>query len=560
MAANRAILHVDLDAFYAQVEIVRLKKPSDTALVVVQWGTVLAVSYGARRFGIRRQDKVADVVQKSEPEVVTIVSVETIGTEGSSIEASSMPDQDDVKESQKVSLARYREASSKVFRSIEAIVDRIERASIDECFIDVTKLASLRLRSRARGVQACFIEDGARFSQPVDTIVVGGPLNPESVQDRLLHEAASIASEIRSAVWRDCAFTCSAGISVNKLLAKFASAENKPNKQTLCPFSAITSLLDRVPLRKLRGCGGKLGEAIEALGVHTAGEVRERLSMKDLKEAVGEKNAVFIWNIARGRDDSAVTERSNLNTLLAAKNFGSTCDINKASAWLSILARELVERLKFEEGTHKRVASSLTVSFRVYGCEIKGMTTVSRTKPMPSESCKDRERAIVSVARSCLDATLDGRKFKLPISFLGLTGGGFVERASRASIARYFEATTTNMDRQHDEDVVSDRQISDVSRDELSLRDPQLSSSGYASRSECTHMGTRGISAYLEKPSSQPPRDTASMSELDPESARMRQEAADFEYAKRLARDEHRQWNRTSPFLKRKLVSKGPPA
>ena len=52
--SSRAIIHLDLDAFYAQVEINRLGLEPETPLVVSQWNGILAVSYSARTLGIGR--------------------------------------------------------------------------------------------------------------------------------------------------------------------------------------------------------------------------------------------------------------------------------------------------------------------------------------------------------------------------------------------------------------------------------------------------------------------------------------------------------------------------
>jgi DNA polymerase eta len=558
MATGRAILHLDLDAFYAQVEIVRLQKPTDTALVVVQWGSVLAVSYGARRFGICRGDTVADVIRKKGLEVVEIVGVETIGSGGIQMEEFTASNNRAIKDSQKVSLARYREASAKVFKAIESVVDRIERASIDECFIDVTRLANCRLSSRNRGNQAFVLDLETSLLLPPDTVVIGDACDPGSVHDRLLCEAASISSEIRSAIWRECLFTCSAGIAGNKLLAKFASAENKPNMQTMFPHSAVTSILDRVPLRRLRGCGGQIGAAVEALGARTAGEVREKLSMVDLQRAVGEKRAFFVWNIARGRDDTAVVPRNKLNAILAAKNFESTSDIEKAVSWLYILARELVERLKFEEATHLRIASTLTLSFRVYGCEMKGMTTASRTKPMPGEKCKDRESAIVDVARACLCAALNGPKFTLPISFLGLSAKNFVERASQSSIVRFFgETPGSKADQPHRESIGCELGRSAIEKCS-GANVPISQVQSHVPRQKRTAVKTLGISAYFKRPCVQGLQEICDF-KTSQERIRQQQEAADLEYARRLVREESRKQSRANPFLRRKVADVQPP-
>ena len=65
---NRIILLFDLDCFYAQCERVRLGLDIDCKLALLQWNSVLAVTYPARKFGIKRGDSWEDVAKKSERE------------------------------------------------------------------------------------------------------------------------------------------------------------------------------------------------------------------------------------------------------------------------------------------------------------------------------------------------------------------------------------------------------------------------------------------------------------------------------------------------------------
>jgi nucleotidyltransferase/DNA polymerase involved in DNA repair len=63
-----------------------------------------------------------------------------------------------------------------------------------------------------------------------------------------------------------------AGIAHSKLLAKLCSGLNKPNKQTVVPLSSVSALLNDLPIEKLRGLGGILGQRVQRLlGVNTVG-------------------------------------------------------------------------------------------------------------------------------------------------------------------------------------------------------------------------------------------------------------------------------------------------
>lgn len=75
---------------------------------------------------------------------------------------------------------------------------------------------------------------------------------------------AAVANEIRAAIKQETGYECSAGIAHNKILAKLACGLNKPNKQTILPLNQISKLFDKLPLRKLRGLGGKFGEDVSS--------------------------------------------------------------------------------------------------------------------------------------------------------------------------------------------------------------------------------------------------------------------------------------------------------
>lgn len=233
----RVILHLDCDCFYAQVELQRLDLPPDTPLAVVQWGSALAVSYPARRFGVKRGDNVNDITRKA-GDAVTVVTVETIGGAENEAEASNEvpPPGVDVasrttKDTEKVSLARYRNASSSVFDAIASMLpasSTFERASIDEVFLDISAEVQRRSAKRERSAVPESIPAG---SLPESTVVLGDMSRSSgSLEDESLLEGSRFAAELRSSVLAKTGYTMSAGVASNKMLAKYASACNKPNK------------------------------------------------------------------------------------------------------------------------------------------------------------------------------------------------------------------------------------------------------------------------------------------------------------------------------------------
>ena len=89
-------------------------------------------------------------------------------------------------------------------------------------------------------------------------------LRPDaSVSDRRLALGAYACRRARAAVFEKTGYTMSGGIAHNKMLAKLASARNKPNRQTVVSRAATAEMLETLPMRSIKGLGGKLGERVE---------------------------------------------------------------------------------------------------------------------------------------------------------------------------------------------------------------------------------------------------------------------------------------------------------
>lgn len=464
------ILHCDLDCFYAQVERERLGLPKDAALAVIQWSSALAVSYPARHYGIKRGSTLDDIKRLAPNDVVKVVHVETISTDvatDSSNGYASTQERRPNQQTEKVSLARYRRASAQVFEAMNSEIAKmhpktvLERASIDEAYIDVSAEVERRLRhgfpvpsfSEDTHVEGTgnvpFMENN---DEPVDNdLSVDRPLSNVS-KDGLTRLAfgAAIAKQLRQHVASECGYTMSAGVSVNKLVAKFASAAHKPNQQTVVPVHAVFALLDNVPLTRIRGLGGKLGREISFVlngfdeskrdEIVTAGETR-RLSVDGLQRLLKcePKTASFVYRSVRGLDDTPVMKRGPSQSLLAAKSFAPENELSSVRRmWLPLLATELTNRLE-EDG---RIANKLTISFRATQNGKPPFIHASRAIRMPTPSGNDHSliNAIVEAAINTLKTALSQEnRFTLPINFIGLTANDFVQRVSeREQISQFF--------------------------------------------------------------------------------------------------------------------------
>ncbi|KAF8506151.1 DNA/RNA polymerase [Hysterangium stoloniferum] len=133
----------DMDAFYAACEQQRLKLNPEVPLVVRQWDALIAVNYPARKYGITRMEKITAAVEKCPH--LRVVHVATF--DPSTPDAKPIYTDNPDSETHKVSLDHYRKESKKIMDLFKELLPgaEVERASIDEAFIDLTELVRQRI-------------------------------------------------------------------------------------------------------------------------------------------------------------------------------------------------------------------------------------------------------------------------------------------------------------------------------------------------------------------------------------------------------------------------------
>ncbi|CAG0921390.1 unnamed protein product [Notodromas monacha] len=257
---SRIVTLIDMDCFYVQVEEKLNPEVKGTPAVVVQYkpyrgGGIIAVNYEARAKGIKRGGTHGDDAKKICPEVHIFQIPEVRG---------------------KADLTRYRDASKDVFKVLTSFSDCVERASIDEAYIDLTDIVEKRLKDvRDSGVKLrdylCAEKFGNTFasgcdggigvwlnkvlpseeSDEDDEMIDGDEASEREFSDHVrLTMGALFVEEMRAAVFEATGFRCSAGISHNKTLSKLGCGLNKPNKQTIMPMDAVPQLFSSMPISK----------------------------------------------------------------------------------------------------------------------------------------------------------------------------------------------------------------------------------------------------------------------------------------------------------------------
>lgn len=214
---------------------------------------------------------------------------------------------------------RYKEISIKIHKIFHDYTDLVEPLSLDEAYLDVTH--------NKKG-------------------------NPS---------ATLLAQEIRMRILNEVGLTASAGISVNKFVAKIASDYNKPNGQKTVNPEEVISFLEELPIRKFYGVGKVTTEKMYQLGIFTGLELKSK-SLDFLSTHFG-KSGVFYYHVVRGIHNSEV-KPDRITKSVAAEH---TFDTNLSSEifmleQLENIATNLERRLKKQNIAGKTVTLKIKYS------------------------------------------------------------------------------------------------------------------------------------------------------------------------------------------------------
>ncbi|KAF5281408.1 hypothetical protein FQA39_LY17804 [Lamprigera yunnana] len=409
-----------MDCFYCQVEENLDPNLKGKPLAVVQYnawrgGGIIAVNYAARAKGVTRHMR-GDEAKKHCPEIILAKVPSVRG---------------------KADLTKYRNAGKLVANVLQNFTDLLERASVDEAYLDITKAVKERKASATNKIQ---------LSEIINTHVVGSSgadflhnlYNNDLCEEGndLLAYGAVIVEEIRAAVFQRTGYTCSAGIAHNKILAKLACGLNKPNKQTILPQESVQHCYENLPVYKIRSLGGKFGQCLsEDLGIANMAEL-EQFSETDLRKRYDDKTANWLYKIARGIDTEPVTTRLIAKSIGCCKRFPGKQSLNTIETvmhWINELAAEISERLEidFTENNRKAKQTSITFSQTINGTDV----TNSRVNPLTSyEVNKIADDTFGIIKKHCMRS--DG---SFCITFLGISATKFEEYRKVNEITRFFK-------------------------------------------------------------------------------------------------------------------------
>lgn len=206
--------------------------------------------------------------------------------------------------------------------------------------------------------------------------------------------ATYIAEELRRLIREETGLTASAGVSCNKLLAKLASDQNKPDGICVIRPEDGEAFMAQMPVSRIHGVGPVTARRMAALGIETGADLK-RHDLAFLQQHFG-KAASFYYGAARGRDDRPVREREVRKSVSVEDTFAT--DIAEEPILVARLAR-IADRLWPRIERAEAVGRTVTLKIKLADFRI---LTRSRTMPHP---VRNRDE-IFEAGRSLLCAQL----------------------------------------------------------------------------------------------------------------------------------------------------------
>ncbi|GGY38359.1 DNA polymerase IV [Bacterioplanes sanyensis] len=153
------------------------------------------------------------------------------------------------------------------------------------------------------------------------------------------HSATQLAQQLRDQIWQQVGITVSAGISVNKFLAKVASDWNKPNGQYLVGPNDVAAFVAPLPVRRIPGVGPALEQKLQQHGIHTCADA-QAWSLTELVRRFGRSGAT-LFERCRGLDERPLRSERVRKTISVEKTFLN--DLTGLEACLEVLP-DLLQR------------------------------------------------------------------------------------------------------------------------------------------------------------------------------------------------------------------------
>ena len=352
---RRWIAHVDMDAFYASVELLRYPQLRGQPLVIGGGrrhqpepqtdgqlkfatlagyrgrGVATTATYEARALGLHSGMPLAKASALAPHTVLLPVDFE-----------------------------EYRRMSRAFKQAVAEVAPLIEDRGIDEIYVDLSEVP---------GAQDVVGHDPC-----------GG--------------VRALGQTLRNSVRRATGLTCSVGITPNKLLSKLASEFDKPDGLTVLTLEEVPQRVWPLAVGKVNGIGPKAATSLAAMGVHTIGDLAA-MNRELLLQRFGRSYGAWLWRAARGIDDRAVQTRQEPVSMSRETTFERDLHAVQDRSALGEVFTTLCSRLAAD--LQRKGYAGRTVGIKL---RFDNFDTVTRDLTLPEAICEAHE--IRHAAGRCL--------------------------------------------------------------------------------------------------------------------------------------------------------------
>lgn len=355
------IFHIDLNAFFASAEIAAHPELMGKPIVICRESRrsiITTASYEARKFGIHSAMPLFQA-KKLCPHLITVPPHFNL----------------------------YKTLSQQFFTIISSFSKKLEVASIDECYVDMT--------------------DYIKSHQT----------NPYQV-----------ALEIQKSVFDRIHIQCSIGIAPNKFLAKMASDMKKPMGITIINNNNYKEMLWHLPISQMFGVGKKTTPKLIAIGIETIGDLAKHENYEKLRAIFG-KNALLFYQKANGKDFSKINYKRN-----ELKSVGNSTTFERDSNDEEFIKKQFSE-LSHEvaQRAQKRHLISNSISIT-----LKYTRDKSKTKQMIIDQYTNNYETIYATALLLFESLYQGEMLRL----VGVSLNNVIHEHNRNEQISLFENST----------------------------------------------------------------------------------------------------------------------
>jgi DNA polymerase-4 len=355
----RLIAHIDMDAFYASVELLRYPELRGRAVVIGggRDSQPRLLPDGTRSFSILRHYVGRGVVTTSTYEARKLGVFSAMGMMKSAVlapDAVLLP----------VDFDEYRKYSRQFKAAVRTIAPVVEDRGIDEIYVDLSELPGVH-------------DDGGR----------------------------ALGHALKAAVREATGLTCSIGITPNKLLSKIASELDKPDGLTLLTEADIPVRVWPLAARKVNGIGPKAAARLTALGIETIGDVAAA-DPAFLVEHFGKSFGAWLHAASHGRDERPVVTCSEPESISRETTFDRDLHAVRDRAELGAIFTDLCGKLAGDLSRKGYAARTIGIKLRFDDFRI-----ATRALTLPAHTLDGRE--IRRAAGLCLKRVDLSRRLRL---------------------------------------------------------------------------------------------------------------------------------------------------